>query len=81
MMAAEVVAAEVVAAEVVRAEVDPAALRWAGTIAATGGPMAERNETSVDVSVYVKADDPHSADRVFRAVDALARIVGDAERG
>ena len=36
---------------------------------------------SVDVSVYVRADDEDSAHRVFRAVDALARIVGDTERG
>jgi hypothetical protein len=100
--------------DVVRADVDPAALRWAGAVAAAGGQhesaaaggqhesaaaggqhesaaagrrepagiwMAERDETSVDVSVYVRADDEDSAHRVFRAVDALARIVGDAERG
>jgi hypothetical protein len=88
---------------VVRADVNPAALRWAGVVAASGGQhesaasggqhesaasrepagvwTAEGAETSVDVSVYVRADDEDSAHRVFRAVDALARIVGDAERG
>jgi len=62
--------------EVVRADVDPATRREPA-----GVWMAGRDETTVDVSVYVRADDEGSAHRVFRAVDALARIVGDAERG
>jgi hypothetical protein len=72
------------------ADIDADALRWAGAIAASGGQHESAAsggqqeslvDTSVDVSVYVRVDDEPSADRVFRAVDALARIVGDAERG
>jgi hypothetical protein len=67
--------------EVIRADVDPDALRWAGVIAASGGRFESSEGTSVDVSVYVKVDDEDTADRVCQAVDALARIVGDAKRG